>query len=219
MFEEKFEGLGSGLEKCYLLIFLVKMVLLKTAWFITGPQKSSSCSCFGFLFWWVFGWVFLLVLGGFFMRNKRNSQQVCFFSNSPTCLVHRFWTWLCYGKSQCPGVLGGPVWRLPQHGAVYNRPVHQLRPGQVGSSQRDRPALATWNGRNGESCWLACAAGKCCLLCLPLWPKVSWGSNSDTKLGGGRHCLACWTASVLQKRMWIDWLVRTKKTREIFLSS
>lgn len=44
-------------------------------------------------------WVFVLVgfwlgffvsFGGFFMRNKRNSQQVCFFSNSPTCLVHRF---------------------------------------------------------------------------------------------------------------------------------
>lgn len=52
-------------------------------------------------------------------------------------------------------MLGGPVWRLPQHSAVYNRPVHQLRPGQVGSSQWDRPALATRNGRNGEGHGLA----------------------------------------------------------------
>lgn len=47
------------------------------------------------LLFWVFVLVgfwlgFLFVFWGFFMRNKQNSQQVCFFSNSPTCLVLRF---------------------------------------------------------------------------------------------------------------------------------
>lgn len=107
------------------------------------------------------------------MRNEQNFQEICLLSNSPTCLLVRFWAWLCHGESQCPGVLGSPVWGLPQHGSVYNRPVHQLRPDQVGSAQRDRPAPAARDGGNGERCRLPPAGGHCCLYCL----LCSWKSQ------------------------------------------
>lgn len=111
------------------------------------------------------------------MRNEQNFQEICFFSNSPTCFLVRFWTWLRYGESQCPGVLGSPVWGLPQHGSVYNRPVHQLRPGQVGAAQRDRPAPATRHGGNGEAAAATCTMGV--QLHCPLCPWESQGCPGD----------------------------------------
>lgn len=62
----------------------------------------------------------------------------------------RFWAGFCHGQSKCSHPLGSAVWRFSQHSPVYHRPVHQLRPGQVGPQQRHRPAAATRDGGHGE---------------------------------------------------------------------
>lgn len=87
----------------------------------------------------------------------------------------RFWAGFCHGQSKCSHPLGSAVWRFSQHSPVYHRPVHQLRPGQVGPQQWHRPAAATRDGGNGERnlgilqhLWmlLNCSALN---FCLSLW--------------------------------------------------
>ncbi|XP_061655439.1 2-oxoglutarate dehydrogenase complex component E1 isoform X3 [Phyllopteryx taeniolatus] len=57
---------------------------------------------------------------------------------------------LCHGQPQRAGSVGGPVRRLPQHGSVRHRPVHQLRSGQVGQTERHRAAAPPRHGGNGS---------------------------------------------------------------------
>lgn len=81
---------------------------------------------------------------------NRRVRQIHFGSLPDDECDFRFWAGFCHGQSKCPHPLGSPVWRFSQHSPVYHRPVHQLRPGQVGPQQRHRPAAAARDGGNGE---------------------------------------------------------------------